>query len=288
MAHGLSLQFDGFQVDDVAALNRHAIRLMERGDDGWLSPWRLNALTEGVGPCLGGGLLGLAGSQPGEPPSNAPSLMHPDAEERFLELFAATGMDSRHGGLRTFYTRFEDVIILSDWRESDPVLFLRNWIHELIHATGHPSRLARDLPDVVGPTEHGIEDLVAEIGTSIVCSSLGIAPGLRHPDNIGPWLALLRSDDRAFGKAFSLASSAANYLFARRDAQAAAFDLIEQEEAAAERAEAVRAAAERRLKRQRERERWASGLMTGLQPRESLPAARHGVLSWQSLLSNSS
>lgn len=66
MAHGLSLQFDGFQVDDVAALSRHAIRLMERGDDGWLSPWRLNALAEGVGPCLGGGLLRLAGSRPGE------------------------------------------------------------------------------------------------------------------------------------------------------------------------------------------------------------------------------
>lgn len=288
MAHGLPLPFDGFQLADVGALNRYVLGLMERGDDGWLSPWRLNAPAKDLAPRLGGGLLRLAWSQPVEPPSNAPCLMPPDAEEKFLELFAATGMDSRHGGPWTFYTRFEDVIILSDWRESDPVLFLRNWIHELIHATGHPSRLARDLPDVFGPTAHGMEDLVAEIGTSIVCTSFGIAPALRHPDNIGPWLALLRSDERAFGKALSLASAAANYLFALRDAQGAAFDLIEQEEAAAERAEAVRAAAERRLKRQRERERWASGLMTGLQPRESLPAARHGVLSWQSLLSNSS
>jgi antirestriction protein ArdC len=214
--------------------------------------------------------------------------MHQDAEEKFLELFAATGMDSRHGGVRTFYTRFDDVIILSDWRESGPILFLRNWIHELVHATGHSSRLARDLPDVFGSTAHGIEDLVAEIGTSMVCLSLGITPGLRHPDNIATWLALLRSDGEAFGKAFRLASAAADYLFTLRDGQAAAFDRTEKEEAAAECAEAVRAAAERRLRRRRERERWASGFVTGLGPRESLPAVRHGVSSWQNLHPNSS
>ncbi len=210
-----------------------------------------------------------------------------DVEAAFLDLFAATGIDFRLGTVRTFYSRGEDMIALSDWRVRDPADFLRDWIHELIHATGHPSRLDRELPLVFGSTGHGVEDLIAEMAAASVCSSLGIAPSLRHPDSVERWIDLLRADDRIFGHAEQAAGAAAAYLFARRDAQAAAFNQIEAEEAAAAREEAALAAASRRRKRQEERERWASGLVTGLGPRESLPAARHGDVTWQSPISSS-
>jgi antirestriction protein ArdC len=208
-------------------------------------------------------------------------------EAAFLDLFAATGIDFRLGAVRTFYSRDEDMIALSDWRGRDPADHLRDWVHELIHATGHPSRLDRELPVVFGSTGHGAEDLIAEIATASVCASLGIAPSLRHPDSVERWIDLLRADDRIFGHAVRAAGAATAYLLARRDAQAAAFDRIEAEEAAAMRDEAARAVAARRRRRREESERWASGLVTGLGPRESLPAARHGDPTWQNPTSSS-
>ncbi|MFA6114224.1 MAG: zincin-like metallopeptidase domain-containing protein [Sphingomonas sp.] len=210
-----------------------------------------------------------------------------DVEAAFLDLFAATGIDFRLGAIRTFYSPGDDMIALSDWRGCDPADHLRDWIHELIHATGHPSRLDRELPLVFGSIGHGVEDLIAEMAAASVCASLGIAPSLRHPDSVERWIDLLRADDRIFGHAVRAAGAAAAYLFARHDAQAAASDRMEAEAAAAEREEAALAAASRRRKRREERERWASGLVTGFGPRESLPAVRHGDPTWQSPISSS-
>ncbi len=210
-----------------------------------------------------------------------------DVEGLFLDLFAATGVGFRLGAIRTFYSPDDDMIALSDWRCRDPADHVRDWIHELIHATGHRSRLNRRLPPVFGSNGHGAEDLIAEMATASACVSLGIAPSLRHPDSVERWIDLLRADDGIFGQAEQAAGAATAYLFARRDAQAAAFDRIEAEQAAAERDETALAAASRRRKRREERERWASGLGTGLEPRESLLAARHGDVTWQSPISSS-
>lgn len=210
-----------------------------------------------------------------------------DVEVSFLDMFAATGIGFRLGAIRTFYNPHDDMIALSDWRCRDPADHLRDWIHEVIHATGHPSRLDRQLPLVFGSKGHGAEDLIAEMATASVCAWLGIAPALRHPDSVERWIDLLRADDEIFGHAEQAAGAAAAYLFARRDAQAAAFDRIEAEEAAAERDVSALATASRRRKRREERERWASGLVTDLEPRESLPAARYGDVTWQSPIASS-
>ena len=274
--------------DDI---NARVLALFEQGQVPWVLPWRL-AVTPGevhLSEEVGGKDVRYPNP---DLPARLVVTTNPtaprDVDAEFHELFAATGIDFRRGAVRTFYSLSEDMIALSDWRISDPTDFLRDWVHELLHAVGHPTRRDRDLPCGFGSNAHGMEDLIAEIGSAFVCASLGIEPSLRHPDSIDTWAGLLRSDSRIFIQAVRSAETAARYLFARRDAQAAAFDRLEAEEAATEREEAERAAAARRCKWRRERERWASGLMTGLGPRESLPAARHGDPSWQNLLSNSS
>jgi antirestriction protein ArdC len=200
-----------------------------------------------------------------------------DIEEEFHELIAATGMDYELGGVRTFYMASRDIFILSDWRsavhEHD---FDRDWLHALIRATGHSSRLNRDLPDVFGHNGHGFEDLVAELGCAFVCAVLGIEPTFRHPDHIAAWIEILRGDDLAFARAASAATTALDYLLSVRDAQAAAIDRLEAEDAEAERALAARDAQVRQCGRRQERERWAFGSATGSRPGESLLAARHG------------
>lgn len=291
MAHALAYRPVTGPDDPFDRINDQALAVLEQGQVPWATPWRL-VVTPGYGSCNEDGSgIKLYHSDPSLPAclvaATNPTAPR-DIDGEFHELFAATGIDFRRGAVRTFYSLSEDMIALSDWRISDPTDFLRDWVHELLHAVGHPSRLDRDLPCGFGSNAHGIEDLIAEIGSAFVCASLGIEPSLRHPDSIDTWAGLLRSDSRIFIQAVRSAETAAGYLFARRDAQAAAFDRLETEEAAAEREEAERAAAARRCKWRQERERWASGLMTGLGPRESLPAARHGDPSWQNLHSNSS
>src|ERR1700674_4592806 len=118
------------------------------------------------------------------PPPVSEGLILPQAEA----LIAATGADFRMGGDRAFYSPVQD------------------YVHELGHWVGHPSRLARDLTGAFGSTLYAKEELVAEMTSAFVCASLGIVPTVRHADYIGSWLEVLREDDRAIVRAASAAS----------------------------------------------------------------------------------
>ncbi|MET4608491.1 antirestriction protein ArdC, partial [Bradyrhizobium sp. JR4.1] len=80
------------------------------------------------------------------------------------------------------------------------------------HATGHPSRLNRDLSGSYGSRKYAFEELVAEISSAFSCASLGIVPTVRHADYIGSWLEVLREDNRAIIRAASQASKVADYI----------------------------------------------------------------------------
>ncbi|MGY4429873.1 antirestriction protein ArdC [Bradyrhizobium sp. F1.13.1] len=80
------------------------------------------------------------------------------------------------------------------------------------HASGHPSRLNRDLSGNYGTRKYAFEELVAEISSAFSCASLGIVPTVRHADYIGSWLEVLREDNRAIIRAASKASKVADYL----------------------------------------------------------------------------
>jgi antirestriction protein ArdC len=94
----------------------------------------------------------------------------------------------------------------------EPINWHRTALHELGHASGHPSRLNRDLTGSHGTKKYAFEELVAEINAAFCCASLGIVPTVRHADYIGSWLEVLREDNRAVVRAASQASKAADYL----------------------------------------------------------------------------
>ena len=85
-------------------------------------------------------------------------------------------------------------------------------MHELGHATGHPSRLNRDQSGSYGTKKYAFEELVAELSSAFSCASLGIVPTVRHADYIGSWLEVLREDSRAIVRAASQASKAVDHL----------------------------------------------------------------------------
>lgn len=139
------------------------------------------------------------------------------------ELIAASGVVFVAGAADAFYVAADDAIRLPSWqRFEDPLDRQRICLHELIHATGHPSRLDRDLTSPFGSPGYAREELIAELGAAFICASLGIPPTVRHASYIASWLEVLRDDKRAIFKAASAASKAAHWLLDRRDVQGGA------------------------------------------------------------------
>lgn len=133
------------------------------------------------------------------------------------EVIAASGVDFRVGGDKAFYVPGLDIVQVPP----QPVFFeqvnyYRTCLHELTHATGHPSRLGRELLNDFGSKDYAREELIAEMGSAFLCAALGIVPTVRHADYIGAWLEVLREDNRAIFRAASAASKAADWLLARR------------------------------------------------------------------------
>ena len=149
-------------------------------------------------------------------------------EPRVEALIAATGIDFRIGGNRAFYAPLDDYVqVPPPQAYFEPINWHRTALHELGHATGHATRLARDLAGSFGSRKYAFEELVAEISAAFCCAALGIVPTVRHADYIASWLDVLREDNRAIVRAASQASKAADWLLAFAPVQGSAEDDLE-------------------------------------------------------------
>ena len=119
-------------------------------------------------------------------------LILPHAEA----LIRATGIEFRIGGERAFYSPVHDFIqVPRPEVYFEPINWHRTALHELAHASGHTSRLNRDLSGSFASKKYAYEEIVAEITSAFMCASLGIVPTVRHADYIGSWLEKWRAGD---------------------------------------------------------------------------------------------
>ena len=77
--------------------------------------------------------------------------------------------------------------------------YYSTFFHELVHSTGHESRLNRTFGDRFGDELYSREELVAEMGAAFLCAIAGIAN--EHTDRnttayIQNWIAKLEEDNR--------------------------------------------------------------------------------------------
>jgi antirestriction protein ArdC len=89
--------------------------------------------------------------------------------------------------------------------------------HEHIHWTADSRRVGRDLSRYAKDrSERAREELVAEIGSALICADLGIVPELEprpdHASYLASWLTVLSNDRRAIFSAAAHAQRAAAYL----------------------------------------------------------------------------
>ncbi|RAZ88844.1 antirestriction protein ArdC [Mesorhizobium hawassense] len=145
----------------------------------------------------------------------APSPPPGQIEPQVKALIKATGIAFRIGGDRAFYVPTHDyVCVPPPAAYFEPINWHRTALHELGHATGHASRVGRDLGGAFGTKKYAFEELVAEMNAAFCCASLGIVPTVRHADYLASWLEVLREDNRAIVRAASQASKAADWLLA--------------------------------------------------------------------------
>jgi antirestriction protein ArdC len=131
-------------------------------------------------------------------------------------VITASGVAFRIGGDRAFYVPSHDFVQVPPQPAFfDQINYYRTALHELIHATGHASRVGRTLTGAFGSKDYAREELVAEMGSAFLCASFGIEPTVRHADYLASWLDVLREDNRAVFRAASAASKAAEWLLAR-------------------------------------------------------------------------
>lgn len=89
--------------------------------------------------------------------------------------------------------------------------------HELVHSTGHGSRLAR--PEVAtariqfGSADYSREELVAELGAAMLCGHAGIDPSIEQSASyINGWRKALSDDPKLILQAAGKAQKAADYV----------------------------------------------------------------------------
>jgi len=92
--------------------------------------------------------------------------------------------------------------------------FYSTLLHELVHWTGHKSRL--DRLDTKNREGYAFEELVAEMGSALLCVELGVSaePRADHATYIASWLKALKDDKAFIFKAAKHAQAAADLLFA--------------------------------------------------------------------------
>ncbi|MEQ1812588.1 MAG: zincin-like metallopeptidase domain-containing protein [Terricaulis sp.] len=86
--------------------------------------------------------------------------------------------------------------------------------HEAVHATGAAHRVGRDMSRRFSAHALAAEELVAEIGASILGAHLNLPPNhLRdHASYIGHWMRLLKNEKRAILSAAAQAQTAVDWL----------------------------------------------------------------------------
>ena len=85
------------------------------------------------------------------------------------------------------------------------------WFHEMVHSTGHSSRLQRLKAASFGSNEYAKEELVAELGAFLICQRLQISSNTtNHAAYLSNWIGCLKQDPKYLLKALGKATAAVN------------------------------------------------------------------------------
>ncbi len=90
-----------------------------------------------------------------------------------------------------------------------PEAYYETMYHELIHSTGHDSRLSRDLTGGFGRDKYSKEELIAELGSAFLAAKAGINQDIENKAAyLNSWLGHLKNDKKLIISASQAAQKA--------------------------------------------------------------------------------
>jgi len=151
-----------------------------------------------------------------EPESEALSFDAFEPCDRAEQIVEASGIPIRYQGFQACYLPLLDQIHLPErFYFKDAASFYPTAFHELSHATGHKSRLDRDLKGRFGSEPYAAEELIAELSSAFLAAHSRIDGQLQHANYIDSWIKVLKDDKKALFTAAAHAQRAADFLLQR-------------------------------------------------------------------------
>ena len=140
------------------------------------------------------------------------------AQEIIYDYLGREGVKLTHEeGDRAFYRPSTDEVVLPIRKQFvSTAEYYSTVFHEVVHSTGHPTRLNRlSKPSFFGTEEYSKEELVAEIGASALVNHVGLETEHSLRNNaayIQNWLSVLKNDKRFIVSAAGRAEKAVNLI----------------------------------------------------------------------------
>lgn len=136
-------------------------------------------------------------------------------------LLANMGLSFHEGGDRAFYRPSDDSITMPpDVAFQDAYGYMSTFLHECGHATGHTSRMNRDLSGMFGSESYAKEELRAEISSAFTSQALGLdVDGTafasemdNHKAYIQSWISVIQDKPNELFAAIKDAEKISDYL----------------------------------------------------------------------------
>ena len=101
----------------------------------------------------------------------------------------------------------------------DPESYAATLLHEIVHWTSHKDRCNRNIKNKYGTKDYAFEELIAELGSAMLCGSLNIStrPREEHAKYLNSWIAKLSENPKAIFSASAKAQKAVNFILDRRN-----------------------------------------------------------------------
>ena len=146
-----------------------------------------------------------------------PSRSEPERLNEAEDILSQYAISIKYEGHRAFYSPTADQITIPERRDfTSSAGYYATLAHEMVHSTGHASRLHRD--GIVnfagfGTDSYAKEELIAELGAFLVCTRLSIPSRTEnHASYLNSWVRRLKEQPNFLLTAFSSARQAANLL----------------------------------------------------------------------------
>lgn len=153
----------------------------------------------------------------GLPEMPQPEPVHWNLDEEAERIIKNSGVPIIHSESdRAYYRAATDKIHVPPMHAfANAQDYYSTLLHELVHSTGHQSRCKRAITNKFGTASYAEEELIAEIGSLMLCTRLGIEPEAmpeNHLAYVGNWLKVLKDDPCYIFRACAAAEKAVCFL----------------------------------------------------------------------------